>query len=147
MVWDALQTPGRWEVVNQAQMELIFLAFIGFAAMIPAANYLIGHFGACHPGGPCVIPVGFGLEAPSGVLMVGLALVLRDVIHERAGIAWAAFAIVVGALVSYSTSPAALVMASVTSFVFAEAADLYVYARCGTGICRPPSYYQVRLGQ
>ncbi len=49
---------------------ILFLAYI---ATIPAANWLIGNVGTtCVPNGPCLIPVGFGLMAPSGVLMVGL---------------------------------------------------------------------------
>ena len=64
-----------------------FLA--GFALSIPAANWLIGHVGVtCVPNGPCVIPVAPGIMAPSGVLMVGLALVLRDLVQRRLGLAW-----------------------------------------------------------
>ena len=49
-----------------------------FALCIPAANWLIGNVGTfCVPKGPCLIPVAPGLTAPSGVLMIGLALVLR----------------------------------------------------------------------
>ncbi|MBN4747477.1 VUT family protein, partial [Pandoraea nosoerga] len=56
-------------------------SLVGFIATIPLANWLIGNVGTtCVPGGPCIIPVGFGLMAPSGVLMVGLALVLRDLV-------------------------------------------------------------------
>ena len=49
-----------------------------FALTIPAANWLIGHVGtACvTPQGPCVVPVAPGLMAPSGVMLVGVALVL-----------------------------------------------------------------------
>ena len=57
----------------------IKLALIsGYIATIPAANYMIGNVGTvCIPDGPCLIPVGFGVMAPSGVLMIGLALMLR----------------------------------------------------------------------
>ena len=63
-----------------------FAFLAAFIACVPAANWLIGNLGTvCVPQGPCLIPVtpGFngsgGLTAPSGVLMVGLALVLRDI--------------------------------------------------------------------
>ncbi len=58
-----------------------------FALTIPAANWLIGHVGtACvAPHGPCVLPVAPGLMAPSGVMMVGVALVLRDLVQRRLG--------------------------------------------------------------
>lgn len=55
--------------------------FLGFVTCIPLANWMIGHVGvACVPQGPCLVPVwpwGPGdkaLMAPSGVLMIGLAL-------------------------------------------------------------------------
>lgn len=106
-----------------------YLAFAAFAATVPMANWLIGNVGTeCIPNGPCLIPVGFGLMAPSGVLMVGAALVLRDVVHERLGQWWAVAAIVVGAILSAFFAAPALVTASATAFLLAEAADFAVYA-------------------
>lgn len=106
-----------------------YLAFAAFAATIPAANWLIGNIGTeCVVNGPCLVPVGFGLMAPSGVLMVGAALVLRDLVHERLGASWAVAAIVLGAVLSAFFAPAALVVASVAAFLLAEGADLAVYA-------------------
>lgn len=104
------------------------LAFLGFAATIPAANWMIGNVGACIPNGPCLIPVGLGLHAPSGVLMVGLALVLRDLVHERLGARGALAAIALGAVLSAWFASPALVVASVVAFTLAELADLAVYA-------------------
>jgi uncharacterized PurR-regulated membrane protein YhhQ (DUF165 family) len=66
--------------------------------------------------------------APSGVLMIGLALVLRDAVHELGGIKAAMFAIALGGVLSAFLAPSALVIASVTAFVLAELADLAVYA-------------------
>lgn len=106
-----------------------FIAFALFAATIPAANWLIGNVGSCIPNGPCLIPVGFGLMAPSGVLMIGLALVLRDWLHELAGWRWSFVAVLVGGLLSLLVSPPALALASATAFVLAETVDLTVYAR------------------
>lgn len=106
-----------------------YIAFALFAATIPAANWLIGNVGTeCIPNGPCLIPVGFGLMAPSGVLMVGAALVLRDVVHEQLGKWWAVSAIVAGALLSAFFAAPALVLASSSAFLLAEAADFVVYA-------------------
>ena len=105
-----------------------YLALIGFAATIPAANWMIGHIGTfCVPNGPCLIPVGFGFSAPSGVLMIGLALVLRDMVQERLGMKWALGAIVSGAALSGFLAPGPLVVASAASFLIAELADLSVY--------------------
>ena len=107
--------------------------FVAFAATIPAANWLIGNVGTeCIPQGPCLIPVGFGLMAPSGVLMIGLALVLRDWLHEAAGRWWALFAVLLGGVLSLLFSPPALAIASACAFVVAELADFFVYARLRT---------------
>lgn len=105
----------------------VVLPSLAFAATIPAANWMIGHVGACIPNGPCIIPVGFGLSAPSGVLMIGLALVLRDLVHEKGGARAALGAIGLGAILSALVAPAALVIASVTAFLLGELADLGVY--------------------
>jgi queuosine precursor transporter len=105
-----------------------YLALALFAVTIPAANWLIGNVGIeCIPNGPCLIPVGLGLMAPSGVLMVGAALVLRDIVHERMGIYWAIAAVLVGGILSAFLAPPSLVIASTAAFLLAEGADLVVY--------------------
>jgi queuosine precursor transporter len=99
-----------------------------FALTIPAANWLIGHAGTvCLPNGPCLIPVAPGLMAPSGVTMIGIALVLRDLVQRRLGVGIAAGAIIGGSLISALLAPASLVVASATAFLLSEAADLVVY--------------------
>jgi queuosine precursor transporter len=104
----------------------VFLA--GFTLSIPAANWLIGNVGTvCVPQGPCLIPVGPGIMAPSGVLMIGLALVLRDLVQRRLGLQWAIGAILAGAALSAFLAPPALVIASATAFLLSEMADLGVY--------------------
>jgi uncharacterized PurR-regulated membrane protein YhhQ (DUF165 family) len=60
--------------------------------------------------------------------MIGLALVLRDAVHEKLGIRWVLAAILAGAAVSALVSPPALVIASATAFLLSELADLGVYA-------------------
>lgn len=103
-----------------------FLAAFGLC--IPAANWLIVNAGtACAPGGPCLIPVAPGLMAPSGVLMIGLALVLRDLVQRRLGMRWVIAAIVAGAVLSGALAPPALVVASATAFLLSELADCAVY--------------------
>src|SRR5262245_65454711 len=84
-----------------------------FGLTIPAANWLIGHAGTmCVPNGPCLIPVAPGLMAPSGVIMIGIALVLRDLVQRRLGVGVAVGAIVAGAALSALIAPRALVIAS-----------------------------------
>jgi uncharacterized PurR-regulated membrane protein YhhQ (DUF165 family) len=105
---------------------LLFLA--AFAACIPLANWMIGNVGTfCIPQGPCVIPVAPGIDAPSGVLMVGAALVLRDLVQRRLGLRWAVAAIIAGAALSAFLAPPALVVASAAAFLVSEMADLAVY--------------------
>lgn len=110
---------------------LIFLAL--FTACIPAANWLIQHVGTkCIPDGPCLIPVlpdlGSGsLMAPSAVLVVGLAFVLRDLVQRRLGVGYAALAVVFGAGLSSLLAPPSLVIASGVAFLVSELADLAVY--------------------
>jgi uncharacterized PurR-regulated membrane protein YhhQ (DUF165 family) len=109
-----------------------FLAFMG---CIPAANWMIGNIGtACaSPHGPCLVPVapwgpgGHPLMAPSGVLMIGLALVLRDLVQRRLGRAVGLAAIVAGAALSGAVAPPPLVYASATAFLLSELADFAVY--------------------
>lgn len=66
--------------------------------------------------------------APSGVLMIGAALVLRDAVHRLLGWQWAIAAILFGAVLSFQFSPPALVVASVAAFLLSELADLAIYA-------------------
>ena len=104
------------------------LALIGFGLCIPAANWLIGHAGTvCVPNGPCLVPVAPGLMAPSGVLMIGLALVLRDLVQRRLGLGFAAGAVLAGAALSAFLAPPSLVLASAVAFLLSEFADLAVY--------------------
>jgi uncharacterized PurR-regulated membrane protein YhhQ (DUF165 family) len=104
------------------------LFVIGFGLCIPAANWLIGNAGTvCVPNGPCLIPVAPGLMAPSGVLMIGLALVLRDLVQRRLGLRFAFAAIVAGTALSALVAPPALVVASAVAFLISETADLAVY--------------------
>lgn len=105
-----------------------FLFLTAFGLCIPAANWMIGNAGTvCPPDSPCLIPVAPGLMAPSGVLMVGLALVLRDLVQRRLGLKWAVGAILAGAVMSASFAPPALVVASAVAFLLSEFADLAVY--------------------
>src|SRR5262245_66380806 len=100
------------------------VCLILFGLTIPAANWLIGHAGTeCVPKGPCLIPVAPGLTAPSGVTMIGIALVLRDLVQRRLGVGVSVVAIIVGAVLSSRIGPAALVVASTGGVRMAELAD------------------------
>ena len=104
----------------------IFLVLFCFT--IPAANWMIGHVGTvCVPSGPCLVPVAPGIMAPSGVLMVGAALVLRDLVQRRLGVEFGIGAIVAGAAISGGLAPPSLVLASAVAFLLSEFADFAVY--------------------
>lgn len=99
-----------------------------FLATIPAANWLIGNVGTvCPPGAPCLVPVLPGLMAPSGVLVIGVALVLRDLLRERVGLAGVLALLAAGSVLSLLVAPPQLALASVAAFTLAELADTAVY--------------------
>ncbi len=102
-------------------------AATAYAATILAANYAIAHVGTqAFPGGPHTIPVGFGLDAPSGVLFIGLAFTFRDVVQLTLG-RWATIAaICAGAALSYLVAPS-FAAASAVAFLVAEFLDFAVY--------------------
>lgn len=90
-----------------------------YIATIPAANWLVDHYGA--------VPVGPGLVAPAGVYAVGVALVLRDLAREAAGRTAVLAAIAVGAVLSWWLADPALAVASTAAFAVAETMDFAVY--------------------
>lgn len=99
-----------------------------FLVTVPVANWMIGNVGTtCIPKGPCLIPVAPGLMAPSGVLLIGVALVLRDAVHEYFGSKIVLGAILVGAALSAFVAPAPLVIASGVAFLLSELSDMAVY--------------------
>jgi uncharacterized PurR-regulated membrane protein YhhQ (DUF165 family) len=101
---------------------------VAFALCIPVANWLILNVGTtCVPAGPCLIPVAPGIMAPSGVLVVGLAFVLRDLVQRRLGVMVAIWGIIAGSILSAIFAPKNLVVASTVAFLVSETADLLVY--------------------
>jgi queuosine precursor transporter len=105
-----------------------WIAFALFLASVPLANWMIGHVGTvCVPEGPCLVPVAPGLMAPSGVLTVGAALVLRDVVQRCLGTVAGLVAILAGTALSVSVAPPSLVLASGVAFLLSEMADFALY--------------------
>src|SRR4051812_10458669 len=99
--------------------RMIFIVL--YALTIPTANWLIGHVGTvCVPDGPCLIPVLPGILAPSGVLMIGAALVLRDLVQRRYGAMVSLGCIAVGTVLSAFFAAPALVIASGAAFMLSE---------------------------
>ena len=113
--------------MNNRRIEgFVYLA--AFIACVPIANWMIGNVGiVCASSGPCLVPVAPGLMAPSGVLMIGLALVLRDLVQRRLGRSWSLSAVAVGAILSGTVAPTSLVVASAVAFFLSELADFLIY--------------------
>ena len=119
---------------------IVFL--IAFGLTIPAANWLIGNAGTvCAPNGPCLIPVAPGLMAPSGVLMIGVALVLRDLVQRRLGVGYSGGAVLVGAR-SVGAGRAARAGDCVGCCVPAVGIrrSRGLYAACAPAVWSPPSW-------
>lgn len=93
--------------------------FVGYLATIPAANWAITQWG--------VVPIGFGLDAPAGVLFAGLAFTLRDLTQESLGRWWTLAAIGGGALLSLAVSDPFVAGASALAFLVSETTDFAVY--------------------
>ncbi len=105
------------------------LAALGvYTASVFIANWLIRNWGTVTlQGGTHLVPVGFGLMAPSGVFAAGLTFVARDVLQRTAGRAWSLAVIVPGACLSALLSPG-LALASGTAFLFSELVDFGVFS-------------------
>ena len=104
------------------------LKIAAYLLTVPLANWLIGNVGTfCIPNGPCTIPVAPGVSAPSGVLVIGAALVLRDLVQRERGAAVSIACILGGSALSLFVAPPALAAASATAFLLSELADFAVY--------------------
>lgn len=111
-----------------AASPISYIVLVAFMACVPVSNWMITYVGIeCVEDGPCLIPVFPGIWAPSGVLLAGAALMLRDVVQERLGLRWAVLAIAAGGLLSAMVSSPALALASVCSYVVAELVDLHLF--------------------
>lgn len=105
------------------------LPLVTYLATIPAANWMIQNIGSpAFPGGPHTIPVGFGYTAPSGVLLIGLALFARDYVQEHYGRNKTLIAIAAGIILSYFVNPD-VATASAIAFALGELADFAIYTK------------------
>jgi uncharacterized PurR-regulated membrane protein YhhQ (DUF165 family) len=105
------------------------LLFSAYLSTIPLANWFISNVGTqVADGAPHTIGVGFGFTAPSGVLIIGLALLLRDLLHQNAGKQTVLIAMSIGIALSFLINPAVAV-ASACAFALSEFSDFAVYVR------------------
>lgn len=97
-----------------------------YACLPVIANWMIGNVGM-GDSPPRVLPVFPGIYAPSGVYVIGLAFLLRDLVQSLAGKPTALVAIAVGGVVSYLVASPAIALASGVAFLVSEVADFLVY--------------------
>lgn len=126
--------------MSRHRMFLLPAAAAAYVGTVVAANWAIGHLGTAptFPGAPHTIPVGFGYTAPSGVLFIALALVLRDLVQwsmgRRSGrqpTALQAGAMLTligaGAALSYGVAAPKVATASALAFGFSELVDFALF--------------------
>lgn len=113
--------------IGQRRLHSGWVAVVLYGGSIWAANWLIQNVGAVRlPDGTHLVPVGFGLMAPSGAYAAGLTFVTRDLVQRVKGRRWALAAIAGGTVLSVLVSPR-LAVASGTSFAVSELSDFAVY--------------------
>lgn len=95
------------------------LIFLGYISTVVLANWLTSRYG--------LVAAGFALLVPAGTYAAGLALGLRDVLQDRAGLRWVLAAVGVGTALSFLAGDARIAAASGIAFLLAELADLAVY--------------------
>lgn len=94
-------------------------SFTVFILLIFLANWAIVTFG--------IIPIGFGLQAPAGVLFVGASFLTRDWLQHSGGNRSVFLAIFIGTGLSAYLSPNVAV-ASALGFLSSESLDFLVYS-------------------
>jgi hypothetical protein len=93
---------------------------LGLLSSVVLANYLSSEYG--------LVSAGFGLLVSAGTYAAGLALGLRDALHEVGGVRWVLGAIAAGIVVSLFMGDGRIALASAVAFGVAELLDLCVYA-------------------
>jgi len=102
------------------------IALACYLGTIVGANWMIAHVGTPIPGAH-VLPVGFGLDAPSGVYLAAGAFVARDYVQRLAGTKAGIAVIIVGAILSAFVSTPRLAVASGVTFLLSESTDFAIF--------------------
>lgn len=109
------------------QIVLLGCLFIAAAA---TSNWMINNVGQNNgPQAPRTINIGWGMDAPSGVLLIGLMIAVRDALHERVGIAGTLLFILVASLISAALAPTTIAVASGVTLLAAETTDALIYQK------------------
>lgn len=111
---DAPRPTGSW----RRRLGVLLWA-AGFAATLAAANIATSRWG--------LVPAGFGLGVTAGTYTAGLALALRDGLHDAAGVRGVLAALAVGIALSAVTADPRIVVASTVAAAAGELVDLAAY--------------------
>ncbi len=106
-----------------------FAALAIYAATVVLANWFIGHVGVTFGPGPHYIEVWPTIYAPSGVLWVGVALALRNLVQDQIGRKWAVAGVLFGSALSWWVADPALARASAVAFLASELLDMVVWTK------------------
>ncbi len=113
----------------------IYYDLFCLACLLPLADFLLRWTGLCPDQlFSCSVPVAPGLQAPiTSIVLIGLALCLRDLVQKELGIAWALTAMIAGwagfALFFWWLSPAphSVMLGSLAGWAAALLADFAVW--------------------
>lgn len=112
--------------MRRARIAGRIVVLAAYLACIVLANWMIRHIGTPIPGGTHLLPVGFGLVAPSGTYAAALTLVARDLVQRTSGRRWGLVVIPAGALIS-ALWDVRLALASGLTFLLSELVDFAIY--------------------
>lgn len=90
-----------------------------YLGAIVLANWLVVRYG--------FVSVGFGLMAPAGTFVAGVAFVARDAVQDTIGRTGAIAVLILGAVLSWFVASPALALASAAAFGLSELVDMTIY--------------------
>lgn len=96
-----------------------------YIASFPVANWFILHVG--YGAFPKLLPVFFGIYAPSGLYIVGSAFVFRDAVQLRFGRPAGLWCVAVGGLLAFVFADRRVALASGFAAFASEFADYFVF--------------------
>jgi uncharacterized PurR-regulated membrane protein YhhQ (DUF165 family) len=104
------------------------ITWLFFITSLPLAAWVALHIGTkCTPT-VCVIPVFFfGVYAPSGVVLIGLALISRDILQRLTNVKFVFFSIVLGTILCYFTVSKEIALGSIIAYIISELSNTAIY--------------------
>jgi len=110
--------PSRQPTPSHRRCTVLLAA--AYVTVLATANVLTSRLG--------LVPAGFGLAVTAGTYPAGLALALRDALHDTSGVRVVLLALGAGAGLSAVTADPRIAVASTAAALAGELVDLAVYA-------------------